>query len=109
MTHSFAVSDIECPVCKTLMEAAVWDALWWYYCPTCGHQSPAKGDPSEARAAAMKLERPKGEWIEGEYVGEVGYEIKWRCSSCGFAVLSEEYPAWHFCPNCGADMGDEDT
>jgi rubrerythrin len=49
----------------------------------------------------------RGEWVEGEYVGEVGYEIKWHCSSCGFAVLSEEYPAWHYCPNCGADMRKE--
>lgn len=49
----------------------------------------------------------RGEWIEGEYVGEFGYEIKWHCSSCGFAVLSEEYPAWHYCPNCGADMRKE--
>jgi rubrerythrin len=48
-----------------------------------------------------------GEWIEGVYVGEVGDEIEWHCSSCGFAVLSDEYPAWHFCPTCGADMREE--
>lgn len=46
----------------------------------------------------------RGNWIEGEYVGDVGDEIKWHCSSCGFAVLSDEYPAWHFCPTCGVDM-----
>lgn len=49
----------------------------------------------------------RGEWIEGEYVGEVGDEIKWHCSSCGFAVLSDEHPAWRFCPDCGADMRKE--
>lgn len=49
----------------------------------------------------------RGEWIEGEYVGEVGDELKWHCSSCRFAVLSDEYPVWHFCPSCGAEMRKE--
>jgi rubrerythrin len=65
-------------------------------------------DMLEVFPAADVAPVARGEWIEGEYVGEVGYEIKWHCSSCGFAVLSEEYPAWHYCPNCGAEMEGDD-
>jgi rRNA maturation endonuclease Nob1 len=45
-------------------------------------------------------ERKKGKWIS--YLQE---GLRYKCSEC-----ESRYEApWHFCPNCGADMREEDV
>ena len=52
----------------------------------------------------------RGKWNETKRVTDkYGFEsIHWKCSSCGIEIetVSQIYDisAWHFCPNCGADM-----
>lgn len=53
-----------------------------------------------------------GEWI-GDYDGYAdGFPVydMWSCSHCGKQFDEwDERPTWSFCPNCGADMREEDT
>ena len=50
----------------------------------------------------------KGKWIE--YTRVVvpepynKWEQAWKCDKCGF---DDGFPAYNFCPNCGADMREE--
>lgn len=58
--------------------------------------------------AADVIERKRGEWIRvTEELGE-----SWMCSECMEEFIPhdgmEEFASYaHFCPNCGAQMGDE--
>ena len=58
--------------------------------------------------------RPKGEWIECDYVeydghGECIHYPKegLKCSNCCNAFKKDLLWKDNFCPNCGADMGSE--
>lgn len=52
----------------------------------------------------------RGKWIE--YTRVVvpepynKWEQAWKCDKCGF---DDGFPAYSFCPNCGADMREEDN
>ena len=53
--------------------------------------------------------RMSGTWIGTEFDGyadgnPVYYE--WKCSACG-CVVEDEEPTWNYCPNCGAEMGEQ--
>lgn len=57
-------------------------------------------------------ERKKGHWVE---IGDEPYD-EWECDMCGFVIDGsgcidpEEYrDVYKFCPNCGADMREENT
>ena len=58
--------------------------------------------------AADVVERKRGDWIRvTEELGE-----SWMCSECMEEFIPhdgmEEFASYaHFCPNCGAQMGDE--
>lgn len=41
----------------------------------------------------------RGKWIWDGYV----YDVPWQCSNCGVSHDADS----NFCPNCGADMRDE--
>ena len=53
----------------------------------------------------------KAEWYgeaDGYADGELVYDM-WSCPICGKRFEEwEEKPDWNFCPNCGADMREED-
>lgn len=36
-------------------------------------------------------------------------DVEHRCSQCGKAYSGQGFCAFHFCPNCGADMGEAKT
>ena len=44
----------------------------------------------------------KGKWI---YSREYGTAKVWTCSECGWNDIGE----WNFCPNCGADMREDEN
>lgn len=48
--------------------------------------------------AIEALERQHGEWIESDF--------GWRCSICGNTSVMWQR-TYNFCPNCGADMRDD--
>ncbi len=49
-------------------------------------------------------EHTKGKWIK-EDRGHVEYDAV--CSECGFNLMWSERRYFKFCPNCGAEMKDE--
>ena len=51
------------------------------------------------------VKRKKGKWIKG--VGENGITTSEFCSCCRYE--NKHWYDWNFCPNCGADMREEDT
>lgn len=56
--------------------------------------------------AREKYERPRGEWKVLMTEGTARTPIAWKCSVCG------KKPAYAlktaFCPNCGADLREEE-
>lgn len=60
-------------------------------------------------------ERKKGKWLpyrekSREYIGTVLVNISydyWFCNACGYRVENGQ-PMYNFCPNCGADMREEE-
>ena len=55
----------------------------------------------EIEAAASVVERKKGKWISRK--NELKNKDWWTCSECQGRFDYE----WKFCPNCGADMREE--
>lgn len=62
-------------------------------------------------------ERKKGWWIPGKEIGReflagnvlhVEY-LNYRCSVCGVTVGERETIMYHYCPNCGAEMKEEEN
>lgn len=52
--------------------------------------------------ARKKFERPHGKWeVYGIRQFGAGYDYNYKCSNCG-RVFGGQY---HFCPECGTDMG----
>lgn len=48
------------------------------------------------------VERKKGKWKEwNDHYSAIVF-----CSECGY---EDGLPNYHFCPNCGAEMGDDDA
>ena len=69
-------------------------------------------DRLSAIPAADVRENKRGKWEGKWYCSNMsGYEYAMNCSECGKptyrASLSEKMP--NFCPNCGADMREEQT
>ena len=60
---------------------------------------------SELQALPAADVRPvvRGEWIPAPEKGDCIY----RCSQCGYEIDSYLCEAKNFCPNCGADMREE--
>lgn len=60
----------------------------------------------EQAPAADVVEREKGEWNFVKLLIDHGYKVK-ECSECkcDFWDLNK----WNFCPNCGADMRENDN
>lgn len=57
----------------------------------------------------IEPQRMRGRWVGTEFDGyadgnPVYYE--WKCSACG-CVVEDEEPTWNYCPNCGAEMGEQ--
>ena len=74
----------------------------------------AKGDLPHSAAsieafnkavAALKAERPHGEWIYREewFEDEEKPRMAWGCNLCGHSIKSV-HEKLNFCPNCGAAM-----
>ncbi len=59
-------------------------------------------DEEKQKALSMAieaLERKHGEWIESDF--------GWRCPICGNTSVMWQR-TYNFCPNCGADMREEE-
>ena len=54
--------------------------------------------------AADVVERKKGKWMRISYKSGYGY----KCSVCG-SIYNKRKRRLNFCPNCGADMREEQT
>lgn len=105
-----------CPYCGDDMKY-FWDnnpmkPEGYFFCPKCHSQGPTAKTENEAYAA-MKRTNPadvkpvvRGEWkIYGDY-NDTDFEIYFHtCSICGATGI----PAFNFCPNCGADMREEEN
>lgn len=53
--------------------------------------------------AISALSEPKiGKWVHHDG----GYSDHYECTACGTPIVLTE--RWKFCPNCGADMRDEE-
>ena len=50
--------------------------------------------------AADVVERKRGEWARMN-------ELDYRCSVCNKRTFINRYPLYAYCPNCGADMREE--
>lgn len=100
----------KCPYCGGEMK--LWDdgcGMLWYSCPECMAESPVAHTEEEAYAAAMKRDRAKGEWIR---LGMHNGEEQFKCSVCKVECYVPECmyePIYAFCPNCGADMREEEA
>lgn len=51
------------------------------------------------RIKELERDRPQGEWIDDEFLGQ------YRCSECDYYSVDE----FDYCPNCGARMFAKDT
>lgn len=63
-------------------------------------QGPRKGHWEPGRKLSLAF--------EGATLKEIIYE-DWHCSNCHCAVEESVKPKWNYCPNCGADMREEDV
>ena len=110
----------KCPYCGdeqylTIEDHSELGRMVYYLCIHCGSRSPAKTTIEEAFAAAMKRERPKGEWIDfGDELDKSAGRHSYQCSRCftdaSYFISGFEWDEWtapHFCPNCGAEMREE--
>lgn len=106
----------KCPYCGEEMKFSYgydgyMNGHYWYRCDNCNALAPEANSPEEAYAAAMKRDRAKGKWI---FVLESLLSTTYRCSHCGnyFEEHSNTLNAGRgdkkYCPNCGADMKEED-
>ena len=64
---------------------------------------------AEVRLMSLKPERKKGEWLR---YGEDGYPnnedtVFWQCDQCLEQYTGRAKKIPNFCPNCGADMREE--
>ena len=62
-------------------------------------------------APTVEPERKRGRFVETEFYrcadgNPVFLFYEWQCSECG-CVFEDEKPTYNFCPNCGADMREE--
>lgn len=56
---------------------------------------------------SVQPERPKGRWVHDGYDFPGG--VDWiHCSECGKRGINVPADLSNFCPNCGADMREED-
>ncbi len=55
---------------------------------------------SVKQMAAAQPERKRGKWIDD------GDPFMWECGCCGYRV--KRYNNTRYCPNCGADMREDD-
>ena len=79
----------------------------------CAYEQPWGADAVIAMIedfpAADVRENKRGKWIE---IPDEVFASTYKCSSCGEAPLCDEYSDYTFspyCPNCGADMREEQT
>ena len=78
----------KCPYCGEEMKFSYgydgnMNGHYWYRCDNCNALAPEANSPEEARAAAMKRERPKGEWIDfGDELDKSAGRHSYQCSRC---------------------------
>lgn len=59
----------------------------------------------DAELKRLKRSLRQGRWFDAE--NDNGRTV-WHCSCCDYPVaVIAGYPAYHFCPNCGAKMDEE--
>ncbi len=51
----------------------------------------------------------RGQWKHEEDTYFRFTDVEHRCSQCGKSYSGQGFCAFHFCPNCGADMGEAKT
>ena len=73
-----------------------------------------------ANIPSAEPERKKGKWVKVNGYCTPGGDPVWKCSECGkgihvYGIEANSYNCdytdghqWVACPNCGADMSDED-
>ena len=102
----------KCPYCGEEMKFSYgydgyMNGHYWYRCDNCNALAPEANSPEEARAAAMKRERARGEWIYKErhehYPSGKPYTARY-CGVCGRRDHNEDSD---YCGYCGADMRKE--
>ena len=98
--HSYAGSTAASAIAK-LPAADVRSAE---YCEKC-RAAVLKVVDNYAKLCADVREKMRGKWMKT--VGENGVTSACRCSKCGFE--DNRYSLFNFCPNCGADMREEQT
>ena len=52
-------------------------------------------------------ERPHGEWVDVAKDDD-GFTIWYKCSMCNHRVTWHLFKTYHFCPNCGAKMKEDE-
>lgn len=76
------------------------------YCHHTKHIEQARNFEKVGLNLWMEKEPKRGEWVPSILKGTKKDPVAWNCSVCGrspvFAVKSD------FCPNCGADMREEE-
>ena len=74
-----------------------------------------KGPPGRARElivnapAADVREVKRGKWVEHHIPFDWMGFTHWTCSECGYGEKEKNINRTKFCPNCGADMREEQT
>ena len=83
-------------ISKKAALVAVKDALMaWSYMPEWRDEKIL-----EAIAELPPAELKRGKWVDD------GDPLMLTCGNCGYAVM--RYNNTHFCPNCGADMREDE-
>lgn len=99
LMQSLGITNIDCDKCA-------WHDKEWSRCKRGGDFEDACC--AIENAPTIEPQRKKGEWIP-EFNGKFTGGAYWfSCSKCKRIVPEVRNGGWNFCPNCGADMRDDD-
>jgi len=102
------MNNPKCPYCGEEMRLTMSpiSERYWYRCDNCDALAPEANSPEEARAAAMKRDRARGEWGKPIWGRDHLDRPIITGAECSICHKVSEFQT-HFCPNCGAEMREE--